>query len=292
MRSSTIAILCVAALLAAAAYAALGNGPADDLDAPGRPAPLPVATAAVPGSTGDLGAALHAARRSGSAADLDRVVAAVAAAAQEQPDDAAILHKLAEAKLERVLLRSQLRGLVAGVPIYTELPPEVAADLEAGMAAAARARELGDDGADLYRIEAALMSHRITGLGSALQWNGRIQQALAAAAERAGNDPQLHVALGLRKLLAPPFLGQDPAQALRHFEFAAAALLDDERPAVFAAMASYVQKKQAQAVAWLERAVQRNPHNRFARAVLARLRAGEPDPFGRDVSAAEAGAAK
>jgi hypothetical protein len=75
-------------------------------------------------------------------------------------------------------------------------------------------------------------------------------------------------------------LGHDPERALEHFELAARALADDERPAVFAAMASYLQRKRLQAVAWLEQAVARNPKNSFARVVLQRVRRDEGDPFG------------
>jgi tetratricopeptide (TPR) repeat protein len=127
---------------------------------------------------------------------------------------------------------------------------------------------------------------------AAMQWNSRIEEALRQAGARRQDDPQLHVALGLRNLLAPQLLGNDPDKALEHFEFAAKSLPDDERPAVFAAMASYLQHKRQQAIGWLDQAVQRNPNNTFARVVRSRLRAGEDDPFGRDVTAAEAAAAK
>jgi tetratricopeptide (TPR) repeat protein len=110
--------------------------------------------------------------------------------------------------------------------------------------------------------------------------------------QRAQDDPQLHVVMGLRLLMAPSLLGHDPERALEHFDFAARALADDERPAVFAAMASYLQRKRQQAVAWLEQAVARNPKNSFARVVLQRVRRDEGDPFGRDVSVAEAAASK
>ena len=142
-----------------------------------------------------------------------------------------------------------------------------------------RARELGDDSGDLFRISAEIMSQRITGLASALTWNGKIQVAIAKAGERIKNDPQLHLVLGLRKLMAPQFLGNDPDKALEHFRYAAEALPNDERPAVFAAMASYLKKKRLKAIAWLEKAVQRNPRNVFARVVLKRVRRGEEDPF-------------
>jgi hypothetical protein len=136
------------------------------------------------------------------------------------------------------------------------------------------------------------MSNQITGLVAAMQWNGRIQAALTKAAERGADDPRLHVALGLRRLLAPKLLGHDAEQALTHFEFAAELLQDDERPAVFAAMASYLQRKRQQALTWLQRAVERNPANTFARVVLERVRRDERDPFGRDVTTAEAATAK
>ena len=95
----------------------------------------------------------------------------------------------------------------------------------------------------------------------------------------------------MRKLLAPRFFGHDPSAALEHFEFAANSD-DDERPAVFAAMATYLQNKRMLAISWLERAVERNPDNAFARVCLRRLRRGEEDPFGRDVTVEELASSK
>lgn len=236
-----------------------------------------------------LRAALHAARRTCSIAALDQFVAEHCARCEAHPDDAEAWHLLALAHLERALMRSHDRGMRPGEPTFPQLPAELIADLDAGLDAAARARKLGDATGELFRIEAGLMSQRIIGLASALQWNGRIQEALRQAAEIAPDNPHLHVALGLRKLLAPRWLGHDPAQALAHFEFAAKALPGDERPAVFAAMASWQQQRRLAAIDWLEQATARNPENRFARVVLARLRAGEDDPFGRDLTPADGG---
>ena len=255
-------------------------------DAPSGPA-TPAATAA----TDPARRALHEARRRCSIEALDAVVARLDAAARAAPEDAVAWRLLAEAHLERAQQRTHLRGLAVGEPLFSDLPQELAADLEKGLAAVQRARELGDDSGALFRIEASLMSQHITGFGAALQWNARVADALAKAAERAAEDPYLHTALGLRKLLAPRWFGHDPEAALEHFAFAAEAS-DDERPAVFAGMASYLQKKRQQAIAWLERAVERNPDNVFARVVLRRLVRGEDDPFGRDVTAAEIAAAK
>lgn len=242
--------------------------------------------------TNGLAAELKTARRGCELAAVDAVLDKAVAACKQQPEHAPAWHLLAEAHLERSLLRSHDRGMVVGAPVFANPPKELLADLDAGLAAARRARELGDATSDLFRIEAGLMSQRITGLASALQWNGRIQEALRLAGERGPDNPHLHVALGLRKLLAPKLLGHDAEAALEHFEFAAKALTDDERPAVFAAMASYLQKKRQQAIGWLERAVATNPQNRFARVVLRRLQAGEDDAFGRDITAAEAAATK
>ena len=61
---------------------------------------------------------------------------------------------------------------------------------------------------------------------------------------------------------------------------------------MFAAMASYLQKKRQQAIAWLERAVKKNPENKFARVMLRRLQRGEEAPFARKVTEAELTAAK
>jgi len=222
---------------------------------------------------------------------IGTLIGQVAEQAHQKPADKQQWHQLAEAYLERALQRTHLFGMAPGEPTFAELPEEFADDLEAGLAAVLKARELGDETGELFRIEAGLMSQHITGLGTALQWNGKIASALTAAGKLIADDPQLHVALGLRKLLAPTWLGNDPDKALEHFEFADKAD-NDERPAVFAAMASYLQQKRQQAISWLERAVKKNPENKFARVVLQRLRRGEDNPFGRKVTEAEIAAAK
>ena len=286
--SRVIPTLCLAAALAlgGTGWWMLRASAHEHVDVPDAPPP------ATPAAAGTLAAALHEARRSCDPARLDTALAAIEAACGREPENAGHWHLLAKARLERALLRTHDKAMVVGAPVFPELPPEHAADLDAGLAAVRRARELGDETGDLHRIEAGLMAQHIVGLGSALHWNGKIQDALRASGQRAPDNPHLHVALGLRTLLAPKWLGHDAADALEHFTFAAKALADDERPAVFAAMACSLLRKRQQAIGWLEQAVATNPHNRFARVVLARLRAGEPEPFGRDVTAAEVAAAK
>lgn len=285
-----VPVLCVAAALglAGSAWILLGARAHEDVAIPSGAGP------AATNAPDALRTQLVAARRSCSPAPLDAVVQQLTArtAAPDAASDPSPWRLLAEAHLERALARSHRRGLRVGEPTYAELPREVEADVALGLAAVQQARERGDDGAELCRLEAALLGQRITGLGSALQWNSRIHAALQRAAELAEGDPRVHVAVGLRKLLAPRLLGHDPQRALEHFEFAARVLADDERPAVFAAMASYLQQKRMQAVAWLEQAVARNPKNTFARVVLQRVRRDEPEPFGRDVTAEEIAAVK
>lgn len=278
--------LCVAAALAVGGttWVLLGARAHEELAVPatpGTPAKASEGPAAV----------LIAARRSCNPATLDPVIVELTKAAQAAaPDAAAPWHLLADAHLERALARSHRRGLRVGEPTWSELPTAIAEDVRLGLDAVAKAQQRGDDSADLLRIEAALLSQRITGVTSALQWNGRIHTALQRAGERGQDDARVHVAIGLRQLLAPKWFGHDAAKALAHFEFAAKVLPDDERPSVFAAMACHLQKKRAQAIDWLERAVAANPANLFARVVLRRLRAGEDDPFGRDLTDVEVAA--
>jgi tetratricopeptide (TPR) repeat protein len=227
--------------------------------------------------------ALLDARHTCAPAELDKFIAEQQALVQKEPANATQARILAEALLERVQLRNMRRGMEPGAPLYDEVPAVVEADLQSGLELVNKARALGEQCADLFRIEASLLSNKITGIGSAMQWNGRIQKALGEAAKLDESLPSLHVALGLRKLLAPPLLGQDTEAALKHFEFAAEQLPADERPRVFAGMAAFLLKKREQAIAWLQRAVTANPNNVFACAVLKRLVAGEADPFARDV---------
>lgn len=236
-------------------------------------------------------ARIEAARRDSPTA-LDGLIAEQRGAALSAPGDAAPMRILAEALLERIGLVNRPRGLRVGEPLYDELPPAIARDVDEGLDLLQRARKAGDDSAENWRLEASLLANRVTSLGSALQWNGRIERALAHAAARDPDDPALHVTLGLRKLLAPRFLGHDPAGALEHFAYAAHApqLRTDERPRVFAAMAAFLLARRQAAMDWLEQAVAINPDNAFARTVLARVRRGEDDPFGRDVAPAAASA--
>ncbi|MBL8731742.1 MAG: hypothetical protein JNN13_05195 [Planctomycetes bacterium] len=278
---------CVAAV-AGTVYFQLGAATRDPLSGP-------PSTAAVRAAAADeLARALHAARRSCEAAPLDAVVerARTTTTAPDAPAPARSWQLLAEALLERCLARTHLRGMVVGQPTTTTLPAATVADIDEGLAAAAKARQLGNEDADLPRVEAGLISLRITGLGSALKWSNQVLAALQQAATKDPDNPHLHVASGLRKLLSPRWLGHDDARALEHFEYAAKVLTDDERPAVFAAMACHLQQKRMQAIEWLERAVQRNPANKFAAVVLQRLRRGEADAFARDVTAAEAAAVR
>jgi hypothetical protein len=282
-----VPILCAAALLA------LGGTAWSMLRTGGEHVAVPTdGPATTPAARDGLAAQLHDARRSCELPRVDAVLAAIAARCAAEPRVAAHWHLLAQAHLERALLRGHDKAMQVGAPTFPEQPPELKADLTAGLAAVRTARELGDEDGDLYRIEAGLMAQHIVGLSSAWEWNRKIQDALRAAGERDAHNPHLHVALGLRSLLAPKLLGHDPADALGHFEFAAKALPDDERPAVFAAMACSLLKRRQQAIEWLERAVGVNAHNRFARVVLARLRANEPEPFGRDVTDAEVASTK
>src|SRR5690606_14615792 len=63
-------------------------------------------------------------------------------------------HQLAESYLERASQRAHLFGMAPGEATFAGLPEEFAEDLEAGLAAVAKARELGDDSGQLFRIEA------------------------------------------------------------------------------------------------------------------------------------------
>lgn len=267
---------------------------------PGRDFAVPAAPAAHGAVDDPRREALDAARRQGDAAALDALLAErrrqldrpPADAPAGAPVDAGAMRLYAEALLERVLLRGRQRGMDVGAAAYAQLPPAVAADLDAAQHWLRRARELGDDSADNWRLEAAVLGNRITGLAEALQWNGAIEADLAKAFAKDPDDPRLHVALGLRRLLAPRLLGHDPASALEHFQFAAPALPGDERPRVFAAMAAWLLRKRQQAIQWLEQASAQNPANEYAAVVLQRLRRDEPMPFARDVTAAEAAAVR
>jgi tetratricopeptide (TPR) repeat protein len=288
-----LALSCICLLLlVGTAWAILGEDAGAQVPVPPASAALAEAPAATaPPSALPEEQALAAARRTCSLAELDRFVEDQRRAVGRAPGDRAQLRLLAKGLVERLLLRTQLRGMTPGEPVYAELPGPVRKDCDEALDLLAKARELGDDSAENWRLEASVLSHRITGLGSALQWNGRIQHALANAGKRDAADPALHMSLGLRKLFAPnALLGHDPAKALEHLEFAARAMADDERPGVFAAMAAWLLRRRAKAIEWLEHATARNPNNVFARVVLARLRRDEPEPFARDVTPAEAAA--
>ena len=152
-----------------------------------------------------------------------------------------------------------------------------------GVAAIARAVELGDATSEVHRIEAGLLSMQITGWASALRLNQRIDTALTRAAEIEPTNPRVQVALGCRKLFAPRLLGHDPEGAFDHFGPAAEALTVDERPLMFAAMAAWLTGDVDRATRLVERATARNPNNAYAAEVARRIAAGVSDPFADDV---------
>lgn len=229
---------------------------------------------------------LRIARMQGSTSAIDKLIESIQQAIAASPQQKSLWHSLAESYLERALQRAHLRGMAPGQPTFSTLPNDFRKDLTLGLEAVEKAREYGDESGELFRIEAALMSQHITGVTTAIRWNRKITASLTQASNRIYGDPKLHVALGLRKLLAPTWFGNDPEKALEHFKIADKAE-DDERPAIFAAMASFLKEDTQQATRWLQRALQINPQNKFARVVLKRLEKNEGEPFSRDVSEEE-----
>ncbi len=217
---------------------------------------------------------------------IDAFVAEQRARAEAAPEDEAEWRVLAEAYLERCYARDRGEGMAVGTPTHSELPAVTEADIDAGLKALDRAHAVGgDQDAEVFRIEAAFHSLRVTSWTSALSQRPAISAALEKARSLRPDHPRVLVAMGCEKLFAPRFFGNDPATAKQLFLTAADALPLDERPLVFAAMAAHLLEKDDEAIALLERAVERNPNNRYAATVLARLRAAESEPFARDVTA-------
>jgi len=190
---------------------------------------------------------------------------------------------LAEALLERIYQRTSRMGLRPGEPLYDAVPADTARDVRDGLAALAQARALGVETGDGYRVEAGLLTSRITGTLSALGLKREIARCYSRALALDPNDPRLHVALGCRKLFAPRFLGRDTEKALEHLVYACKQLPADERPRVFAGLAAWMLGDHAAARKWVEHAVAVNPRSDFAFAVLRRILAGESEPFARDI---------
>jgi hypothetical protein len=234
-------------------------------------------------TVGDRSEALARTRLGADLAALDAFVAEQRARA-EAADRADEHRVLAEAHLERCLLRDTRRGMAVGEPTHAELPAPNQADIEAGLAATDRAIERGDPSADVHRIRSALLSLRVTGFASALANRPKIDAALKAAEAIDPGHPRVVIARACEKLFAPNrLLGHDPAAAERMFVAAAAALPLDERPLTFAAMCAWLLERNEDAIEHLGAAAARNPQNPYVREVLRRLEAGEDEPFARDV---------
>lgn len=247
----------------------------------------PVDGAVGKGPTG-RSAVLAMVRRDPSGAALDAFVAEQEELSRREPPDGAQLRVLAEARLECLLSRDSLRGMRIGSPTHDELPQRHRDDIDAGLRELERAAELGDDSSDLHRIRAGLLSAQIVSQWSALRLRGEIQAALDKARERDPGNPRVLVALACERLFTPGWLGGDPRAALELLLRAAPALEIDERPLVFAAMAAELCGERDRARELLDHALARNPDNRYARTVRARLERGEDDAFSRDVDAPDA----
>jgi hypothetical protein len=244
------------------------------------PASLPAADPSRCADRGD--AELAELRLTGGGEAIDRHLARLEAdaAGGAQP---ALLRRIAETRLERVLQRAQRKGLRVGEPVWADLPEPVRADVAAGLAALRAARERGDEHSESFRIEAGLLAQQIQGLASALRLNAQVDAALRRALELDPANARAHVALACRSLFAPRLLGHDPRRALDHLAAAVHALQRDERPLVFAAFAHHLLGDAGATLACLEQALARNPDNAYAREVLRRLRAGEARAFERDL---------
>jgi tetratricopeptide (TPR) repeat protein len=224
------------------------------------------------------------ARLTGSLEALDRFIERQAERCRTQGGDAATWRGLAEAHLERCLLRDQHKGMAVGKPTHATLPESNRTDIDLGLRAIEKALELGDLDPDAPRIQSSLLSLKATGWGEVLALRPKIQAALRKAEGIDPSHPRVVIARACEKLFAPNRLfGHDPGAAERMFLRAAERLELDERPYVLAAMAAWLQKKTEQAINLLERALDRNPNNRYAREVLRRLRVAEAEPFARDV---------
>ncbi len=247
-----------------------------------RVAVIPIPDDAPRTNTGDRSEQLARVRLSCDVHDLDRFVEEQQArvARTNAPSDVRVL---AQAYYERALVRDIKRGLAVGAFISKESYAANRSDIEAGLAAIARARKLGDDSAELDRIEAGLLTRQFTGLAKVFRYRARVQAAIQAAAKKAPRSGHVHIALGCDRLFTPAWLGQDIEGAIQHFRFAAKALPLNERPLLFTAFAHYLKGRREKCIAWLERARERSPKNPFVRAVLARLRRGEKNAFERDV---------
>lgn len=225
---------------------------------------------------------IDAARREGMER-LDAVVADLSQRTAQGDAVSADWHGLAEALLERSLLRDIRKGMAVGRPTHAELPTELASDVAAGIRAAEKAIEAGDDSAEIHRILSALLSRQVTGIGSALKLRGRIESELSLAEERDPDHPKVLIARACGLLFAPNRLfGHDPVTAEQKFLRAAELLPDDERPWMFASMCAWLQGDGKRALTHIEAALERNPDHPYIVEVGQRLRAGADDPFGPD----------
>lgn len=238
------------------------------------------AAPANPGRTESPSDEIDRARREGLAS-LDLLIADLEArTSSPRPED---LHALAEALLERSLLRDIRKGMAVGRPTHAELPAELAADVDAGVHAAEQAIAAGDDSAEVHRILSALLSRRVTGIASALKLRGRIEAELRLAEERDPDHPKVLIARGCGQLFAPNRLfGHDPAAAEAKFLRAAEGLPTDERPWMFASMCAWLLGDAERALSHIDAAAARNPAHPYVREVARRLREGTDDPFGPD----------
>jgi tetratricopeptide (TPR) repeat protein len=268
------------AIVAPRAWNRTGAPPSGDEAAPLLPTPTEDPAAVAPD---DPGAELAELRRQADGPGLDAFVAACTQRAAARPEDPEVWRMLAEAHLERLLWRDRNRGMSRGEPTHASLPDAHRADLDAGLAAADRAIALDDPSGDAWRIRGALLSLSVTGLGSLMKVRGDVQKAYAEAARRQPGNPRLAYLRAAEKLFTPGWLGGDPAAAASRLEEVAAALPTDERPLVALAYARHLQGERAACLDALDEALERAPANRYAAEVARRIRAGETEPFARDV---------
>jgi tetratricopeptide (TPR) repeat protein len=210
-----------------------------------------------------LGAAVEASRRTHDEKQLQSVRGQLEQKITQNPNDA-----------ESYLDLARIQGYFADVNETRKDKKAASEAVDKAIEAVQRSIQLNDKSADAHSVLADLYGRKIS-LGNAMfagpKFGPKVKEENAKAMALDDKNPRVWASLGRQYLMTPKMFGGDVAKAIDSFEKSVA--LDPRQDETYVWLAKAYKKQGAKAKAQeaIQRALQLNPGNPFAKATASEL---------------------